>query len=50
MLDIAEEQGAFTFGSVVKMVDVNGVMRIMVYTGIEGSEFSTTHMIDPEAS
>ena len=50
VLDIAEEQGAFTFGSVVKMVDVNGVMRIMVYTGIEGSEFSTTHMIDPEAS
>ena len=50
VLDIAEAQGAFTFGSVVKMVDADGVMRIMVYTGIEGMTFSTTHMLNPEES
>ena len=50
VLDIAEEQGAFTFGSVVKMVDADGIMRIMVYTGIEGMTFSTTHMLNPEES
>ena len=48
ILDIANARGAFTFGSVIKMVDKNGVMRVLVYTGIEGSEFFTTEKVSPE--
>jgi len=48
ILDIADSQGAFVFGSVIKIVDKNGVMRVVVYTGTEGSEFFTTEKVSPE--
>ena len=48
ILDIANANGAFTYGSVVKTVDANGVMRVVVYTGFENNNFFTAHMQNPE--